>query len=108
LDIRGKEQQAHDLRNSGTAHVRHSSRMSHTGANRGVRKVSITGSHYLVLLATTFMWHVYICERNGQLYTGITTQLARGMRQHGAELLYSEVHSDRHQAARRAWCPEHS
>jgi putative endonuclease len=47
------------------------------------------------------MWHVYICERDGQLYTGITTDLAHRMQQHRAELLYSEPHSDRHEAARR-------
>ena len=32
------------------------------------------------------MWHVYICDRNGQLYTGITTDLRNRMRQHGAKL----------------------
>jgi len=45
--------------------------------------------------------HVYICERGGQLYTGITTDLRHRMRQHGANLLYSEAHPDKHQAARR-------
>ena len=47
------------------------------------------------------MWYVYICECRAQLYTGITTDLRHRMRQHGAKLLYSEVHPDRHQAARR-------
>jgi len=47
------------------------------------------------------MWHVYICDRNGKLYTGITTDLTHRMQQHHAELLYSEPHSDKHQAARR-------
>ena len=47
------------------------------------------------------MHHVYICERRGQLYTGITTDLAHRMGQHGAKLLYSEVYPDRYQAARR-------
>ena len=47
------------------------------------------------------MWPVYICERRGQLYTGITTDLNYRMRQHGAKLLYSEANSDKHQAARR-------
>jgi putative endonuclease len=47
------------------------------------------------------MWHVYMCDRNGQLYTGITTDLAHRMQQHQAELLYSEPHSDKQEAARR-------
>ena len=47
------------------------------------------------------MWHVYICDRRGRLYTGITTDVPRRMRQHGAELLYSEAHRDKHSAARR-------
>ncbi|UCC69778.1 MAG: GIY-YIG nuclease family protein [Armatimonadota bacterium] len=47
------------------------------------------------------MRHVYICERRGRLYTGITTDLDNRMRQHRAELLYSEPHRDRHKAARR-------
>ena len=47
------------------------------------------------------MWYVYICDRGGQLYTGITTNLAHRMRQHGAKLLWSEQQPDRHSAARR-------
>ena len=47
------------------------------------------------------MWHVYICDRDGQIYAGITTDRAHRMRQHRAELLHSEAHSDRRQAARR-------
>ncbi|HHE73974.1 MAG TPA: GIY-YIG nuclease family protein [Desulfobacteraceae bacterium] len=47
------------------------------------------------------MWHVYICDRNGTLYTGITTDLEPRMHQHGARLLYSEPYSDRFQAAKR-------
>ena len=47
------------------------------------------------------MWHVYICDRNGQLYAGITTNLSNRMRQHKATLLYSESHEDRFLAARR-------
>ena len=47
------------------------------------------------------MWHVYICDRNGKLYTGITTDLEHRMRQHGARLLYSEPHPDRFLAAKR-------
>ncbi|MFC1829409.1 GIY-YIG nuclease family protein, partial [Thermodesulfobacteriota bacterium] len=37
------------------------------------------------------MWYVYICDKSGQLYTGITTDLEHRMRQHKATLLYSEV-----------------
>jgi len=46
-------------------------------------------------------WYVYICDRRGQLYTGITTDLKRRMRKHAARLLYSESCTDKHQAARR-------
>ena len=47
------------------------------------------------------MWHVYICDRNGQLYTGITTDLAHRMRQHKASLLYTEGFEDKNDAAKR-------
>ena len=47
------------------------------------------------------MYYVYICDRRGQLYTGITTDLRHRMRQHGAKLLYCEAHPDKHRAARR-------
>lgn len=47
------------------------------------------------------MWHVYLCDRQGTLYTGITTDLSHRIRQHKAMLLYSEEHPDRHSAARR-------
>jgi putative endonuclease len=47
------------------------------------------------------MWYVYLCDKRGQLYAGITTDLAQRMRQHGAKLLYSEGHPDKHLAARR-------
>jgi len=47
------------------------------------------------------MWYVYICDKGGQLYTGITTDLPRRMRQHGASLLHSEHFQDKHAAARR-------
>jgi putative endonuclease len=47
------------------------------------------------------MWYVYICERRGRLYTGITTDLPRRMRQHGARVLHSEPYADKHEAARR-------
>ena len=47
------------------------------------------------------VWHVYICDRSGQFYTGITTDLPHRMRQHGAELLYSEEYPDQYSAERR-------
>ena len=47
------------------------------------------------------MWYVYICDKRGVLYTGITTDLPRRMRQHGASLLHSEHFQDKHAAARR-------
>ena len=47
------------------------------------------------------MWHVYICDRGGQLYTGMTTDLERRMRQHGAKLLYSEPYLSKCEAAGR-------
>ncbi len=47
------------------------------------------------------MWYVYICDRSGQLYTGITTDLEHRMQQHGARLLYREGFEDKHSAARR-------
>jgi len=47
------------------------------------------------------MWQVYLCERQGRLYTGITTDLGNRMQQHSAELLYSEAYRDKHEAARR-------
>ncbi len=46
-------------------------------------------------------WYVYICDKNGVLYTGITTDLEHRMSQHKARLLYFERHADRHAAARR-------
>ena len=47
------------------------------------------------------MWHVYICDRQGQLYTGITTDINHRMKQHKAHLLYSESHENRESAAAR-------
>jgi putative endonuclease len=47
------------------------------------------------------VWYVYICDRAGQVYTGITTDLAHRMKQHKAQLLYSESFNDKHLAARR-------
>ena len=47
------------------------------------------------------MWFVYICDRQGQLYTGITTDLDHRIKQHKAILLYSEKYSDKQSAAKR-------
>ena len=47
------------------------------------------------------MWYVYICNKNGQLYTGITTNLHHRMQQHKAVLLYMEECTDKHTAAKR-------
>jgi putative endonuclease len=47
------------------------------------------------------MWFLYICDRNGQLYTGITTDPDHRMKQHGAHLLYLEQHQTEESAARR-------
>ncbi len=47
------------------------------------------------------MWYVYICNRNGQLYTGITTDVDHRMTQHKARLLYAEKHPDKYSAAKR-------
>ena len=46
-------------------------------------------------------WYVYLCNRNEQLYTGITTNIEHRMKQHRAKLLYSEEHVDKHTAAQR-------
>lgn len=47
------------------------------------------------------MWYLYICNRNGQLYTGITTDLKHRMKQHNAHLLYNESYEFRDDAVRR-------
>jgi len=48
------------------------------------------------------MWYLYICNRNGQLYTGITTDLNNRMRQHNnAELLYIEGFQSKKDVAKR-------
>ena len=47
------------------------------------------------------MWHVYTCDRNGQRYTGITTDLDHRIKQHKAVLLYSEPRLDKFSAAKR-------
>ena len=47
------------------------------------------------------MWYVYICDKKGQLYTGITTNLFHRIKQHSAKLLYSETYEDKYEAAHR-------
>jgi len=47
------------------------------------------------------MWYVYLCNRKGQLYTGITTKLTHRMQQHDAALLCFEAFPDKHAAAPR-------
>jgi putative endonuclease len=47
------------------------------------------------------MWYVYVCDKGGLLYTGITTDIPRRMRQHGASLLHSERFPDKRTPARR-------
>ncbi len=48
------------------------------------------------------MWYVYVCEKDGQYYTGITTDLAHRLRQHGnPPLRYHEPHSTKQGAAHR-------
>jgi len=46
-------------------------------------------------------WFVYICNRNGQLYTGITTDVEHRMKQHQARLLFTEVFENKQLAALR-------
>jgi predicted GIY-YIG superfamily endonuclease len=47
------------------------------------------------------VWYVYIFDRRGQLYTGISTNLEHRMRQHNAIILYYESFDDKYLAARR-------
>ena len=47
------------------------------------------------------MWYVYLCDRKGQPYTGIITDLQHRMVQHGAKLLYFETQPNGHSAAQR-------
>ena len=47
------------------------------------------------------MWYLYICDRNGQLYTGITTDLNHRMVLHKAKLLYHESFDNKFDAAKR-------
>ena len=46
-------------------------------------------------------WYVYICNRGGLLYTGITTHIEHRMTQHKAKLLYKEEYDSKEQAAER-------
>ncbi|MHC4572903.1 MAG: GIY-YIG nuclease family protein [Planctomycetota bacterium] len=48
------------------------------------------------------MWYLYIVEKYGKYYTGITTDLKNRLRQHGSPpLLYKETFPDKLQAAQR-------
>ncbi len=48
------------------------------------------------------MWYLYICNKKGNLYTGITTDIDNRIRQHShAELLYVEKFQDKRVAAKR-------
>ena len=47
------------------------------------------------------VWYVYICDKQGQLYIGITTDLEHRIRRHKGKLLHSELFPDKHLAARR-------
>jgi len=48
------------------------------------------------------MWSVYIIEKDGKLYTGITTDLSNRLRQHGKpKLLYVKTYVTREKAVQR-------
>ncbi|MFP4040414.1 MAG: GIY-YIG nuclease family protein [Desulfosudaceae bacterium] len=47
------------------------------------------------------MWYVYICDREGQLRTGLTTTLPEQMARPRARLLYYEEFSGKQAAVRR-------
>ncbi len=47
------------------------------------------------------MWYVYLCDRKGQLYAGITIDLQHRMVQHKAKLLYHEIFDNKYDAAGR-------
>ena len=53
------------------------------------------------LTAFFIMWYVYICDKKGKLYTGITIQIPHRMHQHKATLLYYEAFDGKHAAAKR-------
>ncbi len=46
-------------------------------------------------------WYVYIFNKQGVLYLGVTTNINHRMTQHKAELLYSEEHDSKLEAAKR-------
>ena len=46
-------------------------------------------------------WYVYICDKKGKLYTGITTNLEHRMSQHKGMLLYGESFENKNLAASR-------
>jgi len=46
-------------------------------------------------------WYVYICNKAGTLYTGITTDVSHRMAQHRAELLYKQEFNSKEEAAKR-------
>jgi putative endonuclease len=46
-------------------------------------------------------WYVYLCDKQDQLYIGITTDLEHRMRQHKGKLLHREPFQDKRLAARR-------
>ena len=47
------------------------------------------------------IWYIYVCNKNGKLYTGITTDIGHRMNQHRAAVLYSETATDKYAAAKR-------
>ena len=47
-------------------------------------------------------WWLYICEKKGHYYVGITTNIEKRLKQHGSpELLYNEGPFEKHAAASR-------
>jgi putative endonuclease len=46
-------------------------------------------------------WWVYICKKQGRLYTGITTDVSDRMCQHRGDLLYEERYEIRDEAVAR-------
>jgi putative endonuclease len=46
-------------------------------------------------------WYVYICNKAGILYTGITTDVSHRMAQRRAILLYKEEFNSKEEAAKR-------
>ena len=46
-------------------------------------------------------WYVYVCNKGGILYTGITTHIEHRMTQHKAELLYKEEYNSKEDPPKR-------